>query len=148
MPNTQFRIPSNISYSTNKKPITVVATRPITIVTNVVPSTDITETNGLDAYQLAKIHGFVGTVEQWLASLVGPKGAMGLTGAVGAIKSYAFIQELPLSAWVVNHNLGYNPVGNYFDEEGDTIMGEIEYIDLNNLIILYSKKVSGKAFFS
>ncbi|MET9253742.1 hypothetical protein [Streptomyces sp. NPDC003717] len=39
---------------------------------------------GDSAYEVAVGHGFVGTVEQWLASLVGPRGAKGDTGAVGS----------------------------------------------------------------
>jgi hypothetical protein len=38
---------------------------------------------GDSAYEVAVKQGFVGTVEQWLASLVGPQGAKGDTGAQG-----------------------------------------------------------------
>ncbi|WP_432155521.1 hypothetical protein [Streptomyces sp. bgisy153] len=38
---------------------------------------------GDSAYEVAVKQGFVGTVAQWLASLVGPKGAKGDTGAQG-----------------------------------------------------------------
>jgi hypothetical protein len=38
---------------------------------------------GDSAYEVAVKNGFVGTVEQWLASLVGPQGAKGDTGAQG-----------------------------------------------------------------
>ncbi|WND36913.1 hypothetical protein RI578_22665 [Streptomyces sp. BB1-1-1] len=39
---------------------------------------------GDSAYEVAVDEGFVGTVEQWLASLVGPQGATGATGAPGS----------------------------------------------------------------
>jgi hypothetical protein len=39
---------------------------------------------GLSAYQLAVNNGFSGTEQQWLASLVGPKGADGAQGAGGS----------------------------------------------------------------
>ena len=39
---------------------------------------------GQSAYQVAVANGFVGTVNQWLASLVGPQGPTGATGATGA----------------------------------------------------------------
>jgi len=39
--------------------------------------------DGLSAYEIAVKDGFVGTEEEWLASLVGPVGAKGDTGAVG-----------------------------------------------------------------
>lgn len=35
---------------------------------------------GYSAYELAKIHGFIGTEEEWLASLVGARGPRGLPG--------------------------------------------------------------------
>lgn len=38
---------------------------------------------GDSAYEVAVKQGFVGTVEQWLASLVGPQGVKGDTGATG-----------------------------------------------------------------
>ncbi|MBP0456259.1 collagen-like protein [Streptomyces montanisoli] len=38
---------------------------------------------GDSAYEVAVAQGFVGTVEQWLASLVGPQGEQGLTGEQG-----------------------------------------------------------------
>ena len=40
-------------------------------------------TNGKSAYELAKAAGFTGTEQQWLASLVGPKGDSGAAGVNG-----------------------------------------------------------------
>jgi len=40
--------------------------------------------NGLSAYQIALANGFVGTEEEWLASLQGADGADGATGPAGA----------------------------------------------------------------
>lgn len=40
--------------------------------------------NGKDSYQIALDFGFVGTEEQWLASLIGPQGPAGNDGAPGA----------------------------------------------------------------
>lgn len=39
--------------------------------------------DGFSAYQLAVNAGFVGTLEQWLASLVGPQGPQGIQGIQG-----------------------------------------------------------------
>jgi len=42
-----------------------------------------TGADGKSAYDVAAANGFLGTVEQWLASLVGPKGETGATGPQG-----------------------------------------------------------------
>ena len=39
---------------------------------------------GLSAYQVAVANGYTGTQAQWLASLIGPQGAVGATGVAGA----------------------------------------------------------------
>ena len=39
--------------------------------------------NGLSAYELAKLNGFAGTVQEWLASLVGPSGGSNGNGVPG-----------------------------------------------------------------
>lgn len=38
---------------------------------------------GLSAYEIAVLHGYVGTEEEWLASLVGPEGEVGPAGPAG-----------------------------------------------------------------
>ena len=40
--------------------------------------------NGLSAYEVAVAEGYEGTVDEWLASLVGPQGPQGPQGATGA----------------------------------------------------------------
>lgn len=40
--------------------------------------------DGASAYEIAVANGFVGTEEEWLASLVGPEGPQGATGTQGA----------------------------------------------------------------
>ncbi|MEW2573658.1 hypothetical protein [Streptomyces sp. NPDC047070] len=45
---------------------------------------------GDSAYEVAVEQGFVGTVAQWLASLVGPRGATGATGGTGAAGKDAY----------------------------------------------------------
>lgn len=44
----------------------------------------LTGPSGDDAYEVAVSEGFVGTREQWLASLVGPQGPQGIQGLTGA----------------------------------------------------------------
>lgn len=66
-------------------PIVVKAktTKPITVKLGVNVSTGGTGADGKSAYQIAIKHGFVGTEQEWLASLVGPKGDKGDKGEQG-----------------------------------------------------------------
>lgn len=66
-------------------PIVVKAktTKPITVKLGVNVSTGGTGVDGKSAYQIAIKHGFVGTEQEWLASLVGPKGDHGEQGPIG-----------------------------------------------------------------
>lgn len=52
---------------------------------------------GLSAYQLAVINGFVGTEEEWIASLKGDKGDPGSAGAAGANAVIWYTSSAPTS---------------------------------------------------
>lgn len=66
-------------------PIVVKAktTKPITVKLGANVSTGGTGIDGKSAYQIAIKHGFVGTEQEWLVSLVGPKGDHGEQGPIG-----------------------------------------------------------------
>lgn len=66
-------------------PIVVKAKTPksITVKLGANVSTGGTGIDGKSAYQIAIKHGFVGTEQEWLASLVGPKGEQGMQGEPG-----------------------------------------------------------------
>lgn len=57
--------------------------KPITVKLGANVSTGGTGADGKSAYQIAIKHGFVGTEQEWLASLVGPKGDHGEQGPQG-----------------------------------------------------------------
>ena len=57
--------------------------KPITVKLGANRATGGTGVDGKSAYQIAIKHGFVGTEQEWLASLVGPKGDHGEQGPVG-----------------------------------------------------------------
>jgi len=62
--------------------------------------------------------------------------------------NYVYKQETAASAWVVNHNLNYNPVIRTEDSLGNDIEGTITYNSLNTLTIEFSTAVSGTAYLS
>lgn len=64
---------------------------------------------------------------------------------ITATNTYVFIQSIPSSVWTINHNLNKAPSVTVIDSAGSIVMGEINYIDMNNIIITFSGAFSGKA---
>lgn len=54
--------------------------------------------------------------------------------------SQAFTDE---STVTVNHNLGYNPAVTIVDSDNDMVVGDVEFIDINNLTVSFSAPFSG-----
>lgn len=124
---------------------------------------------GYSAYEIAVQEGFVGTEEEWLASLVGPPGPegpegpegregpqgvqgipgqpgpQGPKGDPGEDQNYLHTQSVASDEWSINHNLGKYPSVAVIDSAGSEVIGEVEYIDLNNLKIKFAGSFSGKA---
>lgn len=89
---------------------------------------------GTSAYQSALKSGFVGTENEWVESLKG-----------GA---YTHTQGVPADTWNVTHNLGYFPNVSVVDSAESRVEGDIQYVDLNSLIITFSAAFGGKAHLS
>ena len=60
-------------------------------------------------------------------------------------KNYLHIQSVASDEWIINHNLDKYPSVSVIDSAGSEVMGEIEYIDVNNLKIKFASGFSGKA---
>lgn len=86
------------------------------------------------------------------AGPAGPAGPEGPAGAAGT--AYRHVQGTPASVWTITHNLGYKPGGlTVLDSAGDTHIGQVEYLDVNNLRISFYvagqlAAFSGEAFLS
>lgn len=92
---------------------------------------------GKSAYQVAIERGFIGTEEDWLASLKGKD---------GAAKVFDFAQSTPSDIWMVTHSLACRyPHVTCVDDGGNTIVGDIEYFSDNVTIIRFSEPVKGTA---
>jgi hypothetical protein len=60
--------------------------------------------------------------------------------------SYTHTQPAPSTSWVIAHNLGYKLVSvSCIDDDGDTLFGDIDRIDDDNLTISFYEPVSGLA---
>lgn len=107
---------------------------------NVITSTGAQKTGipgvaGKSAYQIWLDNGNVGTEIDFLASLVGSSGAR-----------FVFTQGVPLSVWSINHALGFNPVVVVTDSADSIVIGDVHYVDINNLTITFVGGFSGKAY--
>ena len=61
-------------------------------------------------------------------------------------KNFLFIQSIPSNTWTINHNLNKYPSVTVIDSAGTEVEGNVEHIDTNNTIIIFSGSFSGKAF--
>tara|TARA_R110001606_G_scaffold384658_1_gene547696 strand:+ start:20419 stop:21558 length:1140 start_codon:yes stop_codon:yes gene_type:complete len=59
---------------------------------------------------------------------------------------YIHDQGMPNVVWAVNHNLNKYPSAAAVDTANTVVMGQIEYIDLNNLTITFNASFSGEAY--
>lgn len=95
-------------------------------------------TTGQSAYDLAVVNGFVGTEQEWLASLAG-----GLT-------SYEHTQVTPSTVWTMQHNLGYRPAGFRFitDQDGWVEEDSIAYSSTSVAVATFTFAYSGTGYVS
>ncbi len=58
---------------------------------------------------------------------------------------YVHEQMVPSSVWTIQHNLGKKPSVVVVDSANSVVYGEIEYVDLNTIRLIFSGAFSGKA---
>ena len=63
-------------------------------------------------------------------------------------KTFTHIQIAPLTVWTINHNLNKYPSVTVVDAGKNVIIGEINYIDENNVILTFKSEFSGRAYFN
>jgi len=61
-------------------------------------------------------------------------------------KNFVFDQGVPSSQWTVNHGLNKYASATAVDTAGSIVVGQIDYIDLNNLTITFNASFSGSAY--
>jgi hypothetical protein len=76
----------------------------------------------------------------------GDQGDPGPTGATGG--TYTHTQALASATWTINHNLGYFPNVTVVDSAEDEVVGDINYVNNNTLIISFNGGFSGNAYLS
>lgn len=61
-------------------------------------------------------------------------------------KSFVFTKRSAEDIWEIRHDLNKMPSVIVQDSAGNTVMGEIEYIDENNVRLIFNGAFSGKAY--
>jgi len=61
-------------------------------------------------------------------------------------KDYIHTQSTASDAWVVNHELNKKPSVTVVDSANNVVLGDIEYIDNDNVRITFNSQFSGKAY--
>lgn len=61
-------------------------------------------------------------------------------------KAFEFEQTEPSSVWTIEHGLDKHPSVSIVDNEGNLIMGDVQYIDQNTVIVTLAIDFAGKAY--
>lgn len=63
-------------------------------------------------------------------------------------KNYIHNQVVASGTWQIQHNLDKFPSISVVDSGDNLVVGEVKYIDLNNVLITFTSVFSGKAYFN
>ena len=63
-------------------------------------------------------------------------------------KNFVYAQATSSDIWEITHNLNKYPAVTVVDSGGSVVIGEIVYIDKNNVRITFTSAFSGKAYFN
>ncbi|MDP2262684.1 MAG: hypothetical protein Q8K24_05945 [Hydrogenophaga sp.] len=85
-------------------------------------------------------------VAQLVPFFRGPQGEPGPVGPSGGDLHHTHTQAVAADEWVIEHGLGKCPAVTVVDSAGDQVEGDVEYIDLDNLRIVFSSAFSGRAY--
>ena len=61
-------------------------------------------------------------------------------------KHHVHDQGVPSISWTINHNLNKFPSVSAVDTASNVVVGQVEYIDKNNLIVTFNASFSGEAY--
>jgi len=66
----------------------------------------------------------------------------------GSDKTYVHDQLISAAVWNITHNLGKRPSVMVVDSGDSLVMGQIDYIDDNNLTLTFNSGFNGYAYFN
>jgi hypothetical protein len=82
---------------------------------------------------------------------VGPQGATGAQGPAGPVSpatdaTYVHTQLDPSITWTIVHNMGKNPSVSTVDSGGTVVFGDVNYLDINTVIVSFGNPFGGRAY--
>jgi len=75
-----------------------------------------------------------------VAPIVGPRGPIGPPGGSG----FTYVQTTPAASWPVVHNLGRHPYSVLVTIGSSEVIADIDFPDLNTIVITHASPVSGR----
>lgn len=75
----------------------------------------------------------------------GPKGDKGDQGDPGVAAGYEHVQSGASLEWIINHNLGYNPIIEVLSPGGLSVLTEVQHLTLNQARVYFLTPQTGKA---
>lgn len=75
-------------------------------------------------------------------------GNFAILSNAGGDKFYEHVQSASSATWSVTHSLGKKPSVTVVDSAGTKVIGEVEYVDDNNVTLKFKSTFSGKAYFN
>ena len=85
-----------------------------------------------------------GVPEKGLSS--GSSSGAGFGGGGAGDARYIYTRSVPAEVWEINHNLGKFPSVTVTDSAGTMVMGDVVYIDRNNLKLIFIGGFAGFAY--
>lgn len=79
---------------------------------------------------------------------VGPQGPQGDPGPPGSDANFVYNQVALSDTWTITHNLGKYPAVSIVDSGGTTIIGDIEYLSVNQVQLTFTTALVGSAYFN
>ena len=70
----------------------------------------------------------------------------GLKAVGKADASFEYTQNQSSKVWEINHNLNKKPSVTVVDSGDNVVVGEVQYIDNNNLTVSFNASFSGNAY--
>ena len=61
-------------------------------------------------------------------------------------KTYVYYQNVQSDIWEIQHNLDKYPSITVVDSANNIVVGDIHYVDANNVTVIFTAPFSGKAF--